>query len=74
MVALLPRAAWQLLYWLIYLRGCVWICLYTASAAGTYYQDREAKQRVGLLELEASRLPDGLTAASFAPDTRGVWF
>lgn len=55
----------------------MWICLSAATAASTYCQDRgkpseECKCRS--LDREVSRLPEELTAASFPPDTHGVWW
>lgn len=67
MVALPLPCAWQLLYWLIYLQGCMWVCRYTATAASTYCQDR-GKPSEGVLlpslEREVSRLLNELIAAS----------
>lgn len=68
--ALLLYRASQLLYWLIHLRGCVWICLYAATAAGTYCQDRgKPGEELNCLSLEreVSRFLDELTATAFSP-------
>ena len=76
-VALPLLRAWQLLYWLIYLRGCVWICLSAATAASTYCQGRGKPSEEGNRrspEREVSHLPEELTAASLPPDTHGVWW